>query len=116
ILRRHVLETAPTERRARAPLVETLRDHWRIVLGLSGLSVFNAVAFYVSFVFLVSWLQTADGIAPAHALAINSLSMAALLPVMIVTGLLSDRLGRKPVLLLATTLGFLRPVPLFCLF
>src|SRR5262249_5040334 len=40
VLRRHVLETAPAERRARAPLVETLRNHWRIVLGLSGLSVF----------------------------------------------------------------------------
>src|SRR5262249_38486961 len=78
LLRRHVLETAPAERRERAPLIETLHDHWRIVLGLAGLSVFNAVTFYVSFVYLVSWLQTADGIAPAHALGINSISMALL--------------------------------------
>jgi MFS transporter, MHS family, proline/betaine transporter len=85
------------------------------VLGLAGLSVFNAVAFYVSFVFLVSWLQTADGIAPAHALGINSISMAMLLPVMIATGLLADRFGRKPFLLLATALGFVGAVPLFWL-
>jgi MHS family proline/betaine transporter-like MFS transporter len=114
-LRRHVAETLPAERRQRAPIIETLHDHWRLVLGFTGLSVFNAVGFYVSFVYLVSWLQTADGIAPAHALEINSVSMAVLLPVMIVTGLLTDRFGRKPFLLLATILGFVGAVPLFWL-
>jgi MFS transporter, MHS family, proline/betaine transporter len=115
LLRRHVQETAPTERRKRAPIIETLQDHWRLVLGLAGLSVFNAVGFYVSFVYLVSWLQMADGIAPARALEINSISMAVLLPVMIVTGLLNDRFGRKPFLLLAVVLGFVGAVPLFWL-
>jgi MHS family proline/betaine transporter-like MFS transporter len=115
LLRRHVQETVPTERRKRAPIVETLQDHWRLVLGLAGLSVFNAVGFYVSFVYLVSWLQMADGIAPARALEINSISMAVLLPVMIVTGLLNDRFGRKPFLLLAVILGFVGAVPLFWL-
>src|SRR3954453_11802423 len=82
-LRRHVLDTVPAEPRKRAPIVETLHDHWRIVVGFAGFSVFNAVGFYVSFVYLVSWLQTADGIAPARALEINSMSMALLLPLMI---------------------------------
>jgi len=113
-LRRHVLDTVPAETRKRA-LVETLHDHWRIVLGFAGLSVFNAVGFYVSFVYLVSWLQTADGMAPARALEINSVSMALLLPVMIAAGLLSDRFGRKPVLLLATFLGVVSAVPAFWL-
>jgi MFS transporter, MHS family, proline/betaine transporter len=114
-LRRHVLDTVPAEPRKRAPIVETLHDHWRIVVGFAGLSVFNAVGFYVSFVYLVSWLQTADGIAPARALEINSISMALLLPLMIATGLLSDRIGRKPVLLVATVLGFVGAVPAFWL-
>jgi MHS family proline/betaine transporter-like MFS transporter len=51
-------------------------------------------------------LQTASGMSPARALEINSVSMALLLPVLIAAGLLSDRIGRKPVLLLATVLGF----------
>jgi MFS transporter, MHS family, proline/betaine transporter len=114
-LRRHVLDTMPAERRQRAPIVETLHDHWRIVLGFAGLSVFSAVGFYVGFVYLVSWLQTADGIAPARALEINSLSMAVLLPVVIATGFLTDRIGRKPVLLLACILGFVGAVPVFLL-
>jgi MFS transporter, MHS family, proline/betaine transporter len=96
-------------------MLETLSDHWRIVLGFAGLSMFNAVGFYVGFVYLVSWLQTADGIAPARALEINSLSMAVLLPVVIATGFLTDRVGRKPILLLACILGFVGAVPIFLL-
>ena len=115
LLRRHVLDNAPAERRKRAPIIETLHDYWRIVLGFAGLSVFNAVGFYVGFVYLVSWLQTADGIAPARALEINSLSMAVLLPVVIATGFLTDRIGRKPVLMLACFLGFVGAVPVFLL-
>jgi MHS family proline/betaine transporter-like MFS transporter len=114
-LRRHVLEAAPTERRKRIPVIETLHDHWRRVLGFAGLSVFNAVGFYVSFVYLVSWLQTSDGIPPSRALEINSLSMAILQPLVITAGLLSDRLGRKPLLIIGCVLGFVGAVPLFWL-
>jgi MHS family proline/betaine transporter-like MFS transporter len=38
------------------------------------LTVFNAVTFYVGFVYLVSWLQTADGIPPSRSLEINTFS------------------------------------------
>ena len=115
VLRQQMVETIATERRERAPIAETLQDHWRTVLGFAGLSVFNAVGFYVSFVFLVSWLQTADHIAPARALEINSFSMAILLAVVVASGLLADRFGRKPLLLLATVLGFIGALPLFWL-
>jgi len=114
-VRRHVLETIPTERRKRAPIIETLHDHWRTVLGFAGLSVFGAVGFYVSFIYLVSWLQTADRIPAFRALEINSFSMAILLPTVIAAGLLSDRFGRKPLLLFSTLLGLVGAFPLFWL-
>jgi MFS transporter, MHS family, proline/betaine transporter len=79
------------------------------------LSVFNAVGFYVGFVYLVSWLQTADGIPPARALEINSFSMTIILTVVIAAGCLSDRFGRKPLLLVPVILGFVGAVPLFWL-
>ena len=67
VLRRHMQETVPAERGQRAPIVETLHDHWRVVLRIAGLSAFLSVSFCLSFVYLVSWLQIADRIAPARA-------------------------------------------------
>ena len=84
-------------------------------MGLAGVSVFKAVGFYVSFVYLVSWLQDADGVRPARALEINSLSMILMLPILIAAGYASDRFRRKPLLILACGLGIVAAVPLFWL-
>jgi MHS family proline/betaine transporter-like MFS transporter len=115
VLRRYVLETGIVQKRTRLPIAETVRDHWRAVAGFAGLSVYSAVTFYIAFVYLVSWLQTADGIAPARSLEINSFSMAMLIPVVIGAGWLSDRIGRKPLMLLASLGGLVGAVPLFWL-
>jgi MFS transporter, MHS family, proline/betaine transporter len=114
-LRRYVSDVALPERRERAPVVETLRDHWRSVSGFAGLSVFIAVGFYLSFVYLVSWLQTADGIPPARALEINSISMVLLVPATVASGLASDRFGRRPFMLFAAALGIVGALPVFWL-
>jgi MFS transporter, MHS family, proline/betaine transporter len=115
LLRRHVQEAPKPAAAERSPLVETVRDHGPLLARLAGLSVFNAVGFYVMFVYVVSWLQLVDGMAPARALGINSLSMLALLPVMVGMGWMGDRFGRKPVLLAATALGFVGALPFFWL-
>ena len=114
-LRRHVLEMIPTVRRKRSPIIDTLHHHWRTVIGVAGLSVFGASGFYVCFVYLVSWLQTADRFPASRALEINSFSMAMMLPTVILAGLLSDRFGRKPLLLFSTLLGIVGALPLFWL-
>ena len=80
---------------------------------LAGFAVFNSVSFYLVFLFVASWLQSVDGIAPAHALGINTLAMILLLPVMLAAGWLSYRVGRKGLLLGAIALGFVAAVPLF---
>jgi len=114
-LRRHLAEGPIRGGEGRSPLRETVRQHRGLLVRLAGLSIFNATGFYLLFVYIVSWLQLADGIAPAHALAINSTSMALLLPCIIAMGALSDRLGRKPILIGATVLAFVSAVPLFWL-
>jgi MFS transporter, MHS family, proline/betaine transporter len=111
-LRRNLHDAPAAETVARSPLAETLRDHRPLLLWLAGLGVFGAVGFYLMFLYIVSWLQFADGIAPVHALEINSMSMAALIPVMIGMGWLSDHVGRKPLLLLALLLGLFGAFPL----
>ena len=114
-LRRHLVEAPRPTASGTSPLMETVRNHWPLLGRLAGLSVFNAVAFYLLFVYIVSWLQLVDGIAPSHALGINTVSMLILLPVMVGMGWLSDKVGRKPLLLIATGWGFISALPLFWL-
>ncbi len=95
------------------PLMIALRDHWRVMLRISGLCTVNAVAFYLVFVYLVSWLQMVDGIAPARALEINTVSMLLLLPVMLASGWLSDRVGGKVLLASSSLLIAILAWPLF---
>ena len=115
-LRRHVQETVPAERRQRAPIVETLHDHWRVVLGFAGLSVFNAVE-------LLRQLRLSRELAAdrrrycARPRARDQFAQhgCCCCRSSIVTGLLTDRIGRKPFLLLATVLGFVAALPLWWL-
>ena len=113
-LRRGIVET-PRGAVEHAPLAATLRLHGPLVIRLAGLVVYNAVGFYLMFLYIVSWLQTVDGLAPAQALGMNTASMLVLLPVLLGMGWLSDRIGRKRLLMPATTLGFAGALPLFWL-
>ena len=113
ILRRHVLESEPVTSTGRTPIVETLRDHGRVVARLVALTTFTSVPFYILFIYIVSWLQVADGIPPATALEINTINMILLLPAMLLAGWASDRYGRRPILMASTVLGFVTALPLF---
>ena len=115
VLRRHVHETPKSAKKESSPLLETVRNHGPLLARLAALSVFNSVGFYLMFVYIVSWLQFADGIAPARALEINSFSMLVLLPVMVLMSWLSDRYGRRPIMLAAAALGFVGALPFFWL-
>jgi MHS family proline/betaine transporter-like MFS transporter len=115
LLRRGIHEESKVKKAAASSFLATLRDQRPLLLRLAALSVFNSVGFYLMFVYIVSWLQLADGIAPARALGINTISMALLLPMMLATASLSDRIGRRPVLMGATALAFVGAWPLFWL-
>lgn len=115
VLRRHVQEIPRAAKKENSPLLETVRNHGPLLARLAALSVFNSVGFYLMFVYIVSWLQFADGIAPAQALEINSFSMIVLLPVMVLMSWLSDRYGRRPIMLAAAGLGFVGALPFFWL-
>ena len=107
-LRRHRPGTRRQGRRQAARrCVETMRNHGRCSCGWPALSVFNSVGFYLMFVYIVSWLQLADDIAPAHALEINSISMVVLLPIMVADGLAVGPLSAaRPLMLGAAALAF----------
>ena len=109
------LSEEPVAPAGRSPLAETLRHHLPLLARLAGFSAFTAVPFYIVFLYVVSWLQMVDGIAPAQALSINTISMVLMIPIVLFAGWLSDRVGRRTVAITAIVLGLIGAWPLFWL-
>ncbi len=97
------------------PLKDAWNNHRKIMLQVSGLSMVNAVVFYLVFVYVVSWLEMVDGISPATSLEINSASLVLLIGVMILAGWLSDKIGARIILMISVIGVFVLAWPLFWL-
>ena len=113
-LRRHLVEQdAPTQERPASPLVESVRDHWRVMLQIAGLVVVAAIGFYMIFIYTATWLQQSVHIDKARTLDINTLNMALMLLFIPAAAWVSDKIGRKPVLLVSIAGHALLAYPLF---
>jgi MHS family proline/betaine transporter-like MFS transporter len=113
-LRRHIHE-APMARIARPSLARMLREHFPLLARFAGMAAFFAVSYYLMFLYVVSWLQTVDGVAPARSLEVTTAAEAGLIPVTLFMGWLSDRIGRKPILVACVVLGIVGSMPLLWL-
>ena len=94
-------------------MLNLLRAYWRRILQVSGFKVLDAVGFYLMFVYTATYLTEIVGIAKSRALAINTLGMAAAMVMLPLSGALSDRVGRKPLLLLSAGAIIIFAMPLF---
>jgi MFS transporter, MHS family, proline/betaine transporter len=96
-------------------VIEAFRTEWRTILRVSGVLALHAVGFYLVFVYVVTYFQRIVHLSATEALVINSINMVVLLMLILASGTLSDRLGRKPVLLSASMGMLLLSWPLFWL-
>jgi MHS family proline/betaine transporter-like MFS transporter len=80
------------------PMIQALSQHPVAMVQAVAVSLVNAVAFYLVFVYLVAWLKLAADMGARTALWINSLNMVILLGVVLLMARLSDSIGRKPIL------------------
>src|SRR5262245_2225124 len=85
----------------RSPLMQALREHPIEMLQAVAVSLVNAVAFYLIFVYLVTWLKLAADMGARTALQVNSINMVILIGVVLTMSRLSDRIGRRPILITA---------------
>ncbi|MGE4248144.1 MAG: MFS transporter [Parvibaculaceae bacterium] len=97
ILRRRMPFDKPAAKEG-SPMLQALREHPLAILQAVAISLVNAVAFYLIFVYIVTWLKLAADMGARTALQINSLNMVILIGVVLVMARLSDRIGRKPIL------------------
>jgi MHS family proline/betaine transporter-like MFS transporter len=105
-IRQHLPEPAENGAKAtaeggRSPVIEAFRSEWRTMLQIAGVNLLNAVGFYLSFVYVVTYFQDIDHASSAAALKINTINMVVLLVMIPSCGALSDLVNRK--LLLAAS-------------
>lgn len=103
-VRAHYVEKKPVQQAAKAPLKEAFTAHGRTIIHLVLLTAGLSIGFYTTFVYSATWLQQVAGVSGTTALGINTIAMSVLLVVNPLSGWLSDRYGRRP-LLIAGALG-----------
>jgi MFS transporter, MHS family, proline/betaine transporter len=100
---RHAQEEGET---SRAPFTETMRAVWPQILNLIGFVILLNVAVYTLLTYMPTYLTQVLGISETEALLVIIGVMLAMMLVIAPVGALSDRIGRKP-LLLGPAIGFL---------
>jgi MFS transporter, MHS family, proline/betaine transporter len=98
-----------------SPLREAFATQWRAMLALLGMNAVGSVGFYLCFIFVTTYLRKTEHIAASTTLDINSFAMLVQLLVIPLAAALSDRIGRRPVLLAAAAGQLILAWPLFLL-
>ncbi|THJ66859.1 MFS transporter [Arthrobacter echini] len=96
---------------AKSPILNVLRKNWRQILVLAGFVVLLNVAFYLILGYMPTYMSSQLG----HSTAQGNWMLVAIMALMLVAipfaGKLSDRVGRKPLLLVAAAGYTLLSVP-----
>jgi MFS transporter, MHS family, proline/betaine transporter len=100
---------------SRAPLRETVRRNWRAILSLIGVVILLNVADYTLLTYMPSYLADVLGIAEATSLFIIIGVMLVMMAAVTGVGALSDRVGRRPVLLASAVCFVVFSLPAFWL-
>ncbi len=87
-------EPSPTPR-VPLPIVDAFQRDGADMLRAMALSVMLGAGFYLLFVYLTTYMQEVDGLSVRSSLQINTATMVVLLVLCPLCGLLSDRIGRK---------------------
>ena len=117
-LRRTLPETEIFEQRQqvavriRRPLLTSLKRNPRSVLQVVGISALSTLTFYTFFAAITPFATRERGADPVDVFAALSLATAVFVALQYPAGLLSDRVGRKPVLLFASAAIAITVVPL----
>ncbi|RZT24869.1 MHS family proline/betaine transporter-like MFS transporter [Mycobacterium sp. BK558] len=100
---------------ARSPLREALSTSWRQILQVIGLFVVFNIGYYVVFTFLPTYFITTLGFSKADAFVSITLAATVALVLILPLAVLSDRIGRRPLLVGGAALFAVLGYPLFLL-
>jgi len=106
-------ELAKENKIEKSPITILIKNYYKEFIKTFSLSTFQAIGFYTIFVYLsqhfIRFLEF-----PKHiALTINTVSMIVLAVLIIFWGYISDKVGRKPIILFSTFLTTILAYPIF---
>lgn len=96
-----------------SPVKEVFTRHWKQLLQMSGLEIMMHVTFYVVLVYLLTYQESVLGFDAGTAALLSTAASIAGLILVPLTGALSDRVGRKPLLIAAAVSLIVLAYPLF---
>jgi MFS transporter, MHS family, proline/betaine transporter len=118
-MRRNIDETPAYERAMRLPVPVPRHDDvapfW-LAARAFGFTVLWTVAFYIFLNYMPTFLKTYAKLSSAEALWSNTIGLLVLVVVIPLMGRLSDRIGRKPLLLACCVCFIVLPYPVFALY
>lgn len=122
LLARAVIRESPEFERQRAlgtvpqnPLRHSLKYHRAGILRGFAISALGSITYYVGITYVPVFLTSAGSLDEAGALGLATMAAVAVIVVTPVTGALSDRWGRKPVLVTLAILSAIAPISMFSL-
>jgi MFS transporter, MHS family, proline/betaine transporter len=94
-------------------LMTTLSTHFKEKLVCIGTITFGTIAFYVILVYMPTFARTQLHLQLDEAFAAQSISLVCMIVLIPIFGLLCDRVGRKPIMVVALILYLMLAYPLF---
>lgn len=98
---------------SKTPLREALTKHWKPMLQGFGAYIGVTMPFYLIAIYMISFMKTEAEQTIGQAFTINTIAMTCMLFGMIAGAKLSDRFGRKRVMVVAISIMFALAIPLF---
>lgn len=96
-----------------SPIRESFRENWKGMLQVFFVLGLTALGFYMLSAYFVTYIQTTGDLSREQALLTNALAMASYTILLPIFGHLSDRFGRKPLLITGSVLLAVSSIPAF---
>ena len=107
--------TRSADRVSKAPILTVLRDHRRALGFAFAMAALSGLGFYTLTGYFATYLAEAVGLTGNASLISNSVALTVAFVTMPLGGLLSDRVGRRPVLMLGAALSAIVSIPAYLL-